>query len=87
MGGIELHGMTWRHRLAIDPLLGTLDGFRARHPGIDIAWGTRQLAGFQLTPYDYCVIKVHTDAGDLAWAESPFPIDSEVWCPCRQIRD
>jgi len=50
VGGIELRGMTWQHRRAIEPLLGTLEGFRARHPGIGIAWDARPPAGFEFTP-------------------------------------
>jgi hypothetical protein len=49
VGGIELRGMTWRHRRAVDPLMGTLDGFRARHPGMDIAWDARPLSGFEFS--------------------------------------
>lgn len=50
MGGTELRGMTWQHSRAIDPLLGTPDGFRAPHPGIGVAWDARPLAGFEFTP-------------------------------------
>ncbi len=84
MGGIELRGMTWQHRRAIDPLLGTLEGFRARHPGIDIAWDARPLAGFEFTSvaelaerYDLIILD-HPFAGDIAASRCLRPLDELV---------
>jgi hypothetical protein len=56
---IVLRGMTWQHRRALDPLLGTLPAFRALHPAIDVTWDARPLAGLEFTP-------VAELAGDLA---------------------
>jgi multiple sugar transport system substrate-binding protein len=44
---IQLRGMTWRHRRAVDPLLGTLDAFRRENPGFDVEWRSRPLSGFE----------------------------------------
>jgi multiple sugar transport system substrate-binding protein len=81
VGGIQLRGITWQHRRAIDPLLGTLDGFRAHHPDIDIAWDARPLAGFEFTPvaelaerYDLIILD-HPFAGDIAASGCLLPLD------------
>jgi multiple sugar transport system substrate-binding protein len=84
LGGIELRGMTWQHRRAIDPLLGTLEGFRARYPGIGVAWDARPLAGFEFTPvaelaerYDLIILD-HPFAGDIAASRCLLPLDELV---------
>jgi multiple sugar transport system substrate-binding protein len=81
VGGIRLRGMTWQHRRAIDPLAGTLPGFRARHPDIEIAWDARPLAGFEFTPvaelaalYDLIILD-HPFAGDIAASRCLLPLD------------
>ena len=73
--------MTWQHRRALDPLLGTLPGFRALHPGIDVAWDARPLAGFEFTPvaelaerYDLIILD-HPFAGDIAASRCLLPLD------------
>jgi hypothetical protein len=78
---IVLRGMTWQHRRALDPLLGTLPAFRALHPAIDVAWDARPLAGFEFTPvaelverYDL-VILYHPFVGDIAGSECLLPLD------------
>jgi multiple sugar transport system substrate-binding protein len=84
VGGIELRGMTWQHRRAIDPLLGTLPAFRARHPGIDITWDARPLAGFEFAPvaqlaesYDLIVLD-HPFVGDIAESRCLLPLDELI---------
>ena len=73
--------MTWQHRRALDPLLGTLPGFRALHPGIDVTWDARPLAGFEFTPvaelaerYDLIILD-HPFAGDIAASRCLLPLD------------
>lgn len=72
MADIELKGITWDHRRAIDPLLGTLAGFEATHPHVRIGWDARSLAGFEFAPvselaqrYDFIILD-HPFAGDIA---------------------
>jgi multiple sugar transport system substrate-binding protein len=84
VGGIQLRGMTWQHRRAIDPLSGTLAGFRARHPDIDVTWDARPLAGFEFTPvaelaerYDLIILD-HPFAGDIAASRCLLPLDELV---------
>lgn len=67
-----LRGMTWQHRRAIDPLIETLPGFRAQHPGIDVEWMSRPLAGFEFQSveelsrsYDLIILD-HPFIGDVA---------------------
>lgn len=79
-----LRGMTWRHRRAVDPLIGTMPGFRARHPGIDVHWSARPLAGFEFTPvgrlaeqYDLIVLD-HPFVGEIAAQGCLMPLDSVV---------
>ena len=69
---VRLRGMTWGHRRAIDPLTGTLASFRELHPGIDVGWHARSLAGFEFQPvedlardYDLIVLD-HPFMGDAA---------------------
>jgi multiple sugar transport system substrate-binding protein len=69
---ISLKGMTWQSRRAVDPLLASLPGFRAAHPGIDIQWTARSLAGFEFEPveqlarrYDLIILD-HPFMGDAA---------------------
>jgi len=78
---LVLRGMAWQHRRALDPLLGTLPGFRALHPGIDVTWDQRPLAGFEFTPvaelaerYDLIILD-HPFAGDIAAGRCLLPLD------------
>lgn len=48
----QLRGMTWDHRRAIDPLVGTLRAFVARRPDVAIGWDARPLSGFEFTPIE-----------------------------------
>jgi multiple sugar transport system substrate-binding protein len=79
-----LRGMTWQHRRALDPLLGTLPDFRALHPGIDITWEARPLAGFEFTPVaelaerNDLIILDHPFAGDIAASRCLLPLDQLV---------
>ena len=43
MSGAVLRGITWDHRRALDPLVSTMPGFRARRPSVDISWTARPL--------------------------------------------
>ncbi|MGQ0485399.1 MAG: ABC transporter substrate-binding protein [Hyphomicrobiales bacterium] len=68
----RLRGITWQHRRAIDPLTATLPKFRDAHPGIDIAWTPRPLAGFEFQSveelsrsYDLIILD-HPFMGDAA---------------------
>lgn len=47
---IRLRGMTWGHRRAIDPLIGTVAEFCTANPGLDIQWSSRPLSGFEFQP-------------------------------------
>jgi multiple sugar transport system substrate-binding protein len=67
-----LRGITWQHRRAVDPLIETLPSFRAQHPGIDIDWTSRPLAGFEFQSveelsrsYDLIILD-HPFMGDAA---------------------
>jgi multiple sugar transport system substrate-binding protein len=64
--------MTWQSRRAVDPLVASLPAFRAAHPGIDIEWTARSLAGFEFEPveqlarrYDLIILD-HPFMGDAA---------------------
>lgn len=64
--------MTWQSRRAVDPLVASLPAFRASHPGIDIEWTARSLAGFEFEPveqlarrYDLIILD-HPFMGDAA---------------------
>lgn len=81
MAEITLRGMSWDHRRAIDPLLATLDGFLARHPGVRIDWNARPLSGFEFTPvrelaerYDFIILD-HPFAGDISAGGYLLPLD------------
>ena len=50
MPDIVLHGLTWNHRRAVDPLVGTMPSFRARRPDVDIIWSRRPLHAFEFAP-------------------------------------
>jgi multiple sugar transport system substrate-binding protein len=76
--------MTWDHRRAVDPLLGTLPGFRMRHPQIEVEWAKRPLSGFEFTPvcelaraYDLIVLD-HPFMGDVAVEQCLMPLDSLI---------
>ncbi len=84
MAIIRLRGMTWEHRRAVAPLLGTAQMFRARHPDIEIEWSARPLSGFEFTPvdalakdYDLIVLD-HPFMGEVAASKSLVPIDESV---------
>jgi multiple sugar transport system substrate-binding protein len=69
---VRLRGITWQHRRAIDPLTATLSKFRDAYPGIDIAWTSRPLAGFEFQSveelsrsYDLIILD-HPFMGDAA---------------------
>lgn len=78
---IQLRGMTWTHRRAVDPLLATLPDFRRNHPGIDVIWAERPLAGFEFQSvrelaqsYDLIILD-HPFAGDIAARQVLVPLD------------
>lgn len=69
---VTLMGITWQSRRAVDPLLASMPAFRAAHPGIDIQWTARSLAGFEFEPveqlarrYDLIILD-HPFMGDVA---------------------
>ncbi|MGE0211578.1 MAG: ABC transporter substrate-binding protein [Parvibaculaceae bacterium] len=81
MAQIRLKGMTWDHRRAVEPLIGTLSAFRQAHPDIDVSWEARPLSGFEFTPvreladrYDLIVLD-HPFAGDIAEGRYLLPLD------------
>lgn len=89
MADILLHGITWDHRRAIDPLVAALPAFRARYPGIAIKWSSRPLHGFEFTPvdelardYDLIVLD-HPFAGTIAATRCLIPVD-EITSSLRQ---
>jgi multiple sugar transport system substrate-binding protein len=81
MPDFHLRGITWTHRRAIDPLVGTLGQFRARHPAIAVEWVSRPLHGFEFTPvqdlakdYDLIVLD-HPFVGEIAASSCLLTID------------
>ena len=81
MPSIRLNGMTWDHRRAVDPLLATQAMFAQAHPGIEIAWSSRPLHGFEFTPvaelakrYDLIILD-HPFCGDIAANNCLLPVD------------
>ena len=77
-----LRGMTWDHRRAIDPLVGTAEMFAAAHPEITIEWSSRPLHGFEFTPvaelaqsYDLIILD-HPFCGDIAASLCLMPVDA-----------
>ncbi len=81
---ITLKGMTWEHRRAVDPLRATLAGFQTRHPGIDVEWASRPLAGFEFEPvgelarrYDLIIFD-HPFVGEVAEQGCLRPLDDIV---------
>ena len=52
MATVKLRGITWDHRRAIDPLLGTMPMFQAKHPYVEITWSSRPRSGFEFTSVD-----------------------------------
>ena len=78
---MKLRGMTWQHRRAVDPLLGTAQMFRTIHPDIEIEWSTRPLSGFEFTSitalakeYDLIILD-HPFMGEVAKSESLVPLN------------
>jgi multiple sugar transport system substrate-binding protein len=81
MSDIVLRGMTWDHRRAIDPLVSTMPGFRARRSDVDIFWTARPLHGFEFDPvqelaqqFDLIVLD-HPFVGDIAATGCLEPLD------------
>src|SRR5262245_36268709 len=81
---ITLRGMTWEHRRAIDPLIGTLPAFRQQRPDIAVEWASRLLQCFEFTPvealarqYDLVILD-HPFAGDIASKGYLRPLDELV---------
>jgi len=81
MSPVRLRGMTWDHRRAIDPLLATQAAFAQQHPGVEIAWSSRPLHGFEFTPvaelaqsYDLIILD-HPFCGDIAASNCLLPLD------------
>lgn len=82
MTGIELKGITWAHRRAVDPLTATLPAFAARRHNITISWSSRTLHGFEFAPieelaalYDLVILD-HPFCGDIAATECLLPLDA-----------
>lgn len=81
MAPAKLRGMTWDHRRAVDPLAGTLQRFRLRHPEIEIEWSARPLSGFEFTPVDELALEYdlivldHPFMGSVAASGSLLPLD------------
>ena len=76
-----LRGITWDHRRAVGPLAGTLEGFRAAHPGIDVDWQARSLQGFEsrsvedlAAEFDLIVLD-HPFCGEIALSRCLLPQD------------
>jgi multiple sugar transport system substrate-binding protein len=81
MAALRLHGMTWDHRRAVDPLLATQAMFAQLHPGIEIEWSSRPLHGFEFTPvaelarsYDLIILD-HPFCGDISATKCLRPLD------------
>src|SRR6266511_2557162 len=84
MPDILLRGLTWDHRRAIDPLISTMPGFRARRPDVDIVWSRRPLHAFEFAPvhelaerFDLIVLD-HPFVGDIAATRCLEPLDALI---------
>ena len=84
MATVKLRGKTWDHRRAIDPLLGTMPMFQAKHPHVEITWSSRPLSGFEFTSvdalaleYDFIILD-HPFTGAIAASQSLVPLDRIV---------
>lgn len=81
MASVQLRGMTWDHRRAIDPLTRTLPLFRERRPDVEIEWSARPLAGFEFTSVDALaedydlIILDHPFMGSVAASGSLTPLN------------
>ena len=81
MAVVQLRGMTWDHRRAVDPLLATQPVFAQQHPGIEITWSSRPLHGFEFTPVAELarscdlIILDHPFCGDIAASNCLLPVD------------
>lgn len=80
----HLRGMTWSHRRAVDPLIGTLPDFARERPDIAISWDQRPLSGFEYTPvaelaerYDLIILD-HPFCGDITAAGALLPLNEIV---------
>jgi multiple sugar transport system substrate-binding protein len=81
---LQLRGMTWAHRRAVDPLIATLPAFAAEQPVIAITWDARPLSGFEFTPvatlaerYDLIILD-HPFCGDIAADRALLPLEDLV---------
>ncbi len=84
MANIVLQGLTWDHRRAIDPLLATMPGFRAKWSEVDIVWTPRPLHAFEFAPvpelarqFDLIVLD-HPFMGDIAASGCLEPLDGLI---------
>jgi multiple sugar transport system substrate-binding protein len=84
MAAIRLRGMTWDHRRAIDPLIGTAPLFKSLHPHVEVEWSSRPLSGFEFTSVDGLaaaydlIILDHPFMGEVAVSQSLVPLDGVV---------
>jgi multiple sugar transport system substrate-binding protein len=76
-----LHGITWDHRRAVDPLTATLPAFRQRHPDVEIIWQARSLHGFEFAPvpelaqeFDLIILD-HPFCGEIAQSKCLLALD------------
>jgi multiple sugar transport system substrate-binding protein len=88
MAVVQLRGMTWDHRRAVDPLLATQPVFAQQHPDIEITWSSRPLHGFEFTPvaelarsYDLIILD-HPFCGDIAASNCLLPVDEILSDAC-----
>jgi multiple sugar transport system substrate-binding protein len=74
--------MTWGHRRAIDPLTGTMEAFRRKHPSIAIEWSARPLAGFEFQS-----VEDLSEEYDLIVLDHPFMGDAGAKKYLRDLSD
>ena len=81
---VQLRGVTWQHRRAIDPVVNTLGLFASCRPGITVDWSSRPLHGFEFAPiedlardFDLIVFD-HPFVGDVAASGCLLPLDDLV---------
>lgn len=81
---VTLHGMTWDHRRATEPLLALDNAFRKHHPHIDIVWRSRPLAGFEfdsiegLAAENDLIVYDHPFCGRIAETHCMLPVDALI---------
>jgi multiple sugar transport system substrate-binding protein len=84
MAPVKLKGMTWNHRRAIDPLVGTAPMFREQRPHVEIEWSSRPLSKFEFASVDDLaaeydlIILDHPFAGAVAASQSLVPLNDIV---------